>query len=353
VSLDIGTLPGGFSIAHVVDFTLFPEEVDKGREAAARMLEALKTKDEQESAREALMLMALVLSTGERDAVEFPWQQVRSHHLQAALEMLKEDGAPARVEALRCQNDPNRKFRQVPEAFNQKRIQILRTTLRRVMRESKDLGYLSEEEWNNVQSPQKARCASGRIVSFSEFRALLAICDMDPSVKGLRDSLMFYLLYHGGLMLAELLAVTVEDLSFDDQTGKVTVLTGKAKNQKKRRVELPNEALICLEDWLEMRGSHEGPLINPIKKGPVVEIKRITGEEIRKICEKRAQQAGVALFSPDEMRKSTAELIRHFESSDDVIDLDAILVEPKGDTEKDGPGMAKICFPYWEQRIVS
>jgi integrase/recombinase XerD len=354
VAANFGTLPGGLDMALAADFCIEPQEIEKGQAAAANFLDSTKSAEERSASEEALETLALLLSSGECKGTDFPWHQVRAHHAQAAFTTLKEEGAPGRLEILRCRVDPNRKYKQVADNFTAKNVKSLRLSIRRVLKECTALGFLSEDDFARTISPKTARRSdSKRIVTYGEFRALLAICDLDSNVGGLRDGLIFYFLYHGGLRLSELTSIVVDDLGFDQETGLVTVNTGKAKNQKQRQVPLPNEALIALEDWLEVRGSHQGPLLNVIKKNQRVEQKRLTGPDIKAICEKRAQQAGVALFSADEMRKSTEEQIRLYQSqmkssSEDLTDsLDGQSIDGNGSLAR--PGMAKICFPYWEQ----
>jgi len=364
LSLDIGDLPGGFSLSLAADFSLDEEEIQKGQAAVTGFLETLEG-DEHNTAREALETLTLVFSTGACEGVDFPWHQVRAHHGQAAMNMLKEDGAPSRLEALRCELDPHRKFHQDPERYTPKKIQRFRTALRRVLKESRDLGFMSDDDWNRVKSPNKDLPQAGdRIVSHGEFRALLAACQFDSGTESPRDRLIFYLLYHGGLMLAELMAVTIEDLHFDQKTQQVTVRTGKAKNQKSRRVALPNEALISLEDWLQFRDNEEGPLLNPITKARRVEIKRMTGPEVRAVCEKRAREVGVAIFTPDELRKSPAAQIGQAKTASKGTTRSQNGTKPvaqvsSGDALYE-PGeviaqrkMAKVCFPVWELGVKS
>jgi integrase len=365
LSLDISQLPGGFSLTLAADFSLDKDEIQKGQAAVSGLLESLQG-DERESAQEALETLTLVFSTGVCEGVDFPWHQVRAYHGQAAINMLKADGAPSRLETLRCQLDPHHKFRQDSEKFDTKRIHRFRTTLKRVLKESRNLGYMSDDDWSRVMSPHKHLPHTGdRVVSHGEFRALLAACQCNEKVEFLRDRLVFYLLYHGGLMLAELLAVNLDDLRYDQKTQRVTVQTGKAKNQKSRRVALPNEALISLENWLELRGNEPGALLSPVKNGRKVEVKRMSGDEVRTLCEERARGAGVSLFTPDELRKSAATQIglakaeskRANQRKDSAPAALFAAEDPDAfETADELAGsrtMATVCFPVWEISIKS
>lgn len=359
MSLEISQLPGGFSLSLAADFSLDKDEIQKGQAAASGFLESLKDED-RKIAQEALETLTLVFSTGACKGIDFPWHQVRAHHGQAAINMLKEDGAPSRLETLRCQLNPHHKFRQDSEKFSTKRIHRFRNTLKRVLRESRDLGYMSDDDWTRVMSPHKDIPRTGeRIVSHGEFRALLAACQIDGTTEGRRDRLVFYLLYHLGLMMAEVLAVNIDDLHFDKKTQRVTLRTGKAKNQKSRRSSLPNETLISLEDWLELRGNEPGALLCPVKNGRKVEVKRMSGDEVRAVCENRAREAGVLLFTPDELRKSTATQIGLAKAASkkdkqNLVSADALYAASDPTDKVAGSrSMATICFPVWENSIKS
>jgi integrase len=369
LSLDISQLPGGFSLKLAADFSLNEAEIQKGQAAAIGFLDSLEG-DERTSAKEALELLTLVFSTGVCEGVDFPWHQVRAHHGQAAMNMLKQDGAPSRLESLRCQLDPHHKFRHDSDKYTTKRIHRFRTTLKRVLKESRNLGFMSNDDWTRVNTPHKdlpAR-AGDRIVSHGEFRALVAACHVEDNHEAIRDRLVFYLLYHGGLMLAELLAANLEDLHFDQKTQRVTVKTGKAKNQKSRRVALPNEALISLEDWLEKRGNEPGALLYPVTKGRS-EAKRMSGGDVRTLCENRARAASVLLFTPDELRKSPATQIglakadaRRAKQQQErklaaapqpLFDAETPERPYEVDEVMGSRAMATVCFPVWEVSIKS
>jgi integrase len=352
----VGTLPGGISFDQAADFSITDDERVKGRETATHLLESHEKASERTAAEEGLEILATVLSGGLCQGIDFPWHQVRAYHGQAAMSMLKEEGAQNRLEILRCRLDPHHKFRQFPTNFTTKQIHSWRQTLRRVLKSCKELGHLSEEEFQRATSPKKSKRPANddRVVNYGEFCALIASCERAGNVTGLRDSLTFYLLYHGGMMLAELQAVSIDDLQYDKKTQQVSVRTGKAKNQKSRRVQLPNEALIVLEDWLESRGNKPGALLNPIRRNVCTKGKRLTGTEVRTIVEKRAEEAGVEYFTVDDLRKSTAAQVRmsNREAKAESIEIaiDPLFGPDETSTTSDQAEMARICFPFLENR---
>jgi len=60
----------------------------------------------------------------------------------------------------------------------------------------------------------------------------------------------------------------------------------------------------ALVDWLNIRGSEPGALFVPINKGGNFEIKPMTTQAVFNILRKRSIEAGVAEFSPHDLRRS-------------------------------------------------
>jgi integrase len=145
------------------------------------------------------------------------------------------------------------------------------------------------------------------MLTASEYRALTSACELDKRIRGCRDSLILSLGYQGGLWVNEIVALAVKDLKYDTRRGQVTVYVKGSKDKRGRTIPLRNGVLIALEDWLAARGDAEGPLLCPIRKGSArVEVRRLTAAAIRQVCLKRAEQAGVQPFSPNDLRRSAA-----------------------------------------------
>jgi len=292
--------------AESADFTLDSEEVEKGRRAVEGYLASRKTGDARELAEEALHNLALLFTGGLCDAFEFPWQQVRAYHIAAALAMLKQTGAPARIEAMRFERNSGWKYRVAPEVFSAREIQSLRVRLRRVLHMCHELGFLTVEELERViklPKVQGKRSARGRPLSDGEYRALVAVCDADPSPEGARDALAFCLAYRGGLQLNELVALALEDLGYDAKRDRVTVRVKPGKKGRGRTIPLHNVTLVALEDWLEWRGRDEGPLLCPVCKNGNPELRRLTASAVRQRCHERAAEAGLEVFSLNDLAR--------------------------------------------------
>lgn len=299
------------------DFLLHPVELAKGRRAAENYLSTFRSDDSRKAAEEALETLATVISGGKCDSVDFPWQQVRPYHGAAALTILKEKGAPARIEALRCRADETRGYRVVPDAYPARQVQKIRSTLSKVIEECEELGFLPEDAEAESAAPRKPRKTSkktatprGRTLGDGELRALVAACAADGNAEGYRDAVFFSLVYRG-LKIAEITGLTPESVKFSSKTGACTITARPKGGGRGRKVELSNEELIVLEDWLDHRGQDTGPLLCTLARGGKVEGKRLTTAMLKTLCEERAQQAEVPVFTPNDLSRSAEALTNH------------------------------------------
>jgi integrase len=306
-----------------VDFLLHPSEIAKGRRAAENYLSTFRTEESRRAAEEMLETLATVISGGKCDSVEFPWQQVRPYHGAAALTILKERGAPARIETLRCRKNASRSFRAVPTSYPPREVQKIRSTLTRVIEECGQLGFLRGETMSQevhrmpgLESKRPARSAPrtparNRMLADGELRALVAASASDGTAQGCRDAVFFALVYRG-LRIAEIVGLTLESVRFSNKSGVCTIATSPGSGGGRgRRIELTNDELICLEDWLDHRGDGAGPLLSSIGKNGKPEGKRLTTAMMVAICEERGRQAEVTPFTPTDLSRSADALLEH------------------------------------------
>lgn len=62
----------------------------------------------------------------------------------------------------------------------------------------------------------------------------------------------------------------------------------------------------ALEDWLHVRGEHDGPLINRILKSGCRLEDGLSVQAIHDIVRRRWEQAGIAKFTPHDLRRTFA-----------------------------------------------
>jgi integrase len=343
-----------------VDFLLHPAELAKGRRAAENYLSSFRTEESRRAAEEMLETLATVISGGKCDSVEFPWQQVRPYHGAAALTILKERGAPARIETLRCRKNASRSFRAVPTSYPPREVQKIRSTLSRVIEQCNELGFLVGETVSQelrtrgpAHGKRPAKPAQrSRLLGDGELRALISACASDGNAAGCRDAVFFALVYRG-LRIAEIVGLTLESVRFSNKSGVCTIATSPGSSGGRgRKVELTNDELIVLEDWLDHRGDARGPLLGSIGKNAKPDGKRLTTAMMALLCEERGRQAEVASFNPTDLSRSADALNDHRKltrrsAARDTEDLhtaaDRILFEAE-----DSPAMASemIRFPF-------
>ena len=345
------------------DFRLSPQEIEKGQKAVDAFLSTVKAGDSQRSATEALDTLAAVISGGHCDYRSFPWQQLRAHHTTLALSIIKERGAPARIEAMRCRADDTRKFQQVPENYPAKSVQRIRTSLVRVIEACSSLGFIDEEDSTLMipqgRADQAARKAvRERLLTEGEVRALLSACDMQESTAAPRDALMISLAFHGGLKTVDLINLTLDSLLFDDKKSTVNIRFKAPGAKRARKIPLQNEDLIALEDWLEARGREPGALFCPVKdRSHAVELKRLSAGAIREVCNSRADQAGVLPFSPNDLARSGMPKLEMARKKKQATPprrsaADSVLFAD-GDPDSDLTESEDLIFPYRSVRASS
>ena len=351
--------PRLFSPQDAVDFLLHPVEIARGRTAAENYLGTCRNEESRQFAKEALEMLATVISGGRCDSLGFPWQQVRPFHGAAALTILKEKGTPARIEALRCRQDSTRSYRVVPESYPPGQVQKIRTTLTKVIAECSELGFVRDahqtptgsEIKNEVKKTRSA--ARGRLLGDGELRALGAACTASNNGEGRRDA-VFFALVNRGLKIAEITALTVESVRFSNRTGVCSILSRAGSGGGRgRRIELTNGELISLEDWLDHRGNDDGPLLCTLGRAGKVEGKRLTLAILKEVCERRAKQAQVADFVPNDLSRSATALTEHRkavrkkaakQAQDEPSTAEQLLYD--GASAASNAGSEAICFPF-------
>jgi integrase len=108
------------------------------------------------------------------------------------------------------------------------------------------------------------------------------------------------LLYGGGLRRSEATALVVAD--YNPETGTMTIRRGKGRRD--RIAYATDGARDALEAWLGVRGVEPGPLFCPIDKGGTPHLRPMTDQAVLYILRRRANEAGVQIFSPHDLRRT-------------------------------------------------
>lgn len=213
------------------------------------------------------------------DPLTFDWALLRYQHAQALRADLAARFAPATANRMLA-------------------------ALKGVLREAWRLGQLDAEAFHraaDLEAVRGSRLPRGRGLTAGEMRALFDACRL-RGLLGARDAALLAVGYVGGLRRAEIVGLDRAD--FNAETGALRVRAGKGN--KDRIAYLDNGALEALRAWAILRGDAEGPLFLAVAKGGRLGVGRLTAAAILKACEALAALAGVARFTPHDLRRSCA-----------------------------------------------
>jgi integrase len=229
--------------------------------------------------RQALEVIAQLVSSGRHDALTLPWHELRFQHSAAIRSALAERYAPSGAN---------------------KMLAALRGVLKACWR----LGLVSAEEYHraaDVQGVRGERLPRGRALSAGELRALFGACAQDLSPAGARDAALLAVLYGGGLRRSEATLLDLEDYSAE--TGELRIR--RAKGNKQRIVHLAGGAAEALDAWIQLRSDVSGPLFLAVNHGGRIQHgHRVTPQVCRWVCLKRGREAQLTTFSPHDCRRT-------------------------------------------------
>ncbi len=233
---------------------------------------------------QSLRVIAQIASGGQSDAGSLPWHQLRTEHTAAIRSALAERYAAATAN---------------------KMLAALRGVLKVCWR----LRHISSDDYHRAIDFAAVRGKSlprGRVLADGELQALFAALAADRSAAGRRDAAISALLLHTGMERAEVVALSVGD--YDAETGKITIRSGNRNNR--RLAYAANESKAAIDDWITARGSAEGPLFAPVNRGGRVDVGRgITTQAVYAAMQKRAAEANIKRFSPDDLRCTCCTLL--------------------------------------------
>lgn len=230
--------------------------------------------------RQALDVMAGLLTNGGANALTLNWAALRYKHTAALRAALIEKYAAATTNKMLG-------------------------GLRRVLKEALLLELMDPQDYARAVAVKGVKVFSdeprGRALSKEEISDLLKICLDDPNqAMGARDAALVAILRGGGLRREEVVKLDLKDL--DHTTGALKIRCGKGG--KSRTVYLPPGLLALVEDWLNIRGSAKGAILCHIRKGGRIVVRSLTPQSVWYLLEKRATQAGVNDFSPHDFRRT-------------------------------------------------
>jgi site-specific recombinase XerD len=232
--------------------------------------------------RQALNVIADILTAGACDHRTLPWGALRFQHTQAVRSALAS---------------------QYSAATANKMLSALKQTLRAAW----SLGYVSAEEYQRAVDlkaihGEQPDAAAGRALSYGEWLGLFSACQTDDSPAGVRDAAILALLKIAGLRRAEVASLHLADF---DRTTKTLTVRGKRNKTRTVPIEDPG-ALDALADWLYLRGEAAGALFTRIRKGGTILTDGLSDQAIYSMLKKRGEEAGLSAFTPHDIRRTFA-----------------------------------------------
>lgn len=247
-------------------------EPARDRDPRLVYLASLTTPKSRRAMASALERIAVVLGT---HAARIPWHSLRYQHTAAIRARLVEAFAPATVN------------------------QAL-AALRGVLREAARLELMSADEAVracDLRPARSTRLPRGRALAAAEVRAIFAASD-SKTRAGARDRALVAILYGCGLRRAELVELELAD--YDAGAGTLRI---RGKGNKERGGHVASAAR-ALQAWLDVRGDAPGPIFVPVDRFDRVTPRRMTDQAVREILRRLARRAGVADFSPHDLRRT-------------------------------------------------
>jgi integrase len=183
-----------------------------------------------------------------------------------------------------------------------------RTTLaalRGVLKEAWRVGLMTAEDYHrtaDVEGVKGSAYPRGRHVSPGELLALVSALKADQTPSSSRDAALLAVMAGGGLRRAEVAALELAD--FDSATGLLVVRCGKGR--KARSVPLRNGARQAVLDWLAHRGAEPGAMFYASDPAGRLVARPMTPDALHKLCARLGPRAGVARFSPHDLRRTFA-----------------------------------------------
>jgi len=193
-------------------------------------------------------------------------------------------------------------------------VNLICAALRGVLRTAEELELMPTRAYQRAVAKLKnVRLGtdepSGRALRPWEVKALLDVCAADESPAGRRDAAIISLMHACGLRRFEVVGLDLADFTIfpdapRDRAG-AEILVRHGKGDKQRRNPLNAGAEGAMADWLQVRGDQPGPLFCAINKGGRLNIgEPITPQAIYNLVDKRGKEAGLASFSPHDLRRT-------------------------------------------------
>ncbi|MBI1335716.1 MAG: tyrosine-type recombinase/integrase [Phycisphaera sp.] len=177
--------------------------------------------------------------------------------------------------------------------------------LRGLMRTYRRLDLITEPHFQAIAQvgpvSDRKRIPS-RTLSEDEIAALFRGCKADITAAGRRDAALITVLLAGGLRSEEVIELDVNDL--DDPLKPRQFHVRSSIAERDRWLELDPAGRMAITEWMEVRSTQPGALLNPVDKGGTIRLRRLTGTALLGILGRRSETVGMPSVTTRDLRRT-------------------------------------------------
>lgn len=217
----------------------------------------------------SLKRITKILGDGDTDVFTFPWWELSTSQVHAVRMILQKQYHPTTANLS---------------------LQCLRQVFKSCWRQSR-ITSEQKDKLRDIPPIPGQKKPAGRLIKREELKRLLQVLTKDDSNKGARDLAMFFGVFLDvGLRRSEVANLLYKDIDLEE----ASLFVHHGKGGKNRTCFLSEPAIKMLEQWIEVRGSHPGPLFcRFFRHDRMHEGSGLSDEGIAQIFKSRLREAGI------------------------------------------------------------
>jgi integrase/recombinase XerD len=249
-------------------------------------------------------LNAFARSRGFNDYSSYPWGQLTADEISAFMvherTRLKKTGTSS---TLSKKAKGNQKEQRISPLTINTRLSIIK----RVAHVARLQEVISEREYNRIKDIKRdkgTREPRGKVIDDNDFLQILTSLRKSKK-KGqenpaaLRDLAIFAVARYGGLRRTELASLDLEDCVWEQMSLRV-----RGKGNSYRIQPLLEAVIDLINDWIDVRGEHEGPLFTRIRRHGFITKERLTPQGIYHIITTVQENSEFKSIKPHDLRRT-------------------------------------------------
>lgn len=188
------------------------------------------------------------------------------------------------------------------EVWSPAYIEKHRIAIRQVLRTCRLMGLMTADDCEAASAIKKVngrREPAGRSVADDELLLVLAGCVADETPAGIRDAAIIAFMKSTGCRRGEV--ASARRANYDPAARRLKII---GKGDKERIVFPGAQAAEWINRWLALRAGRTGPLFCPVHWSGKIQERSMTSGAVWAIVERRCRAAGVAPFTPHDLRRT-------------------------------------------------